>query len=95
MYNFLFGKKPNKNTVRKAAEHLIAIYGTTTSLEVKKYLRADGYVAFQYEISRKLDKICHECRWGFNCNGTFRTYFIPQALTVTYTQQAQAAFSVN
>jgi arginine repressor len=92
----LFGKRPQINTVRKAAEHLIAIYNATSTLEVKKYLRAQGYVVFQYDVSRKMDKICHENKWSFQCNGTFRVYFIPQPLTVAQTnQQNVPAFSAN
>jgi hypothetical protein len=94
MLNLLLGKRPSKNTIRKAAEHLIAIYGVTTTLEVKKYLRAQGYIAFQYLISKKMDSICAECNWQFTCNGKFRVYFIPK---INFSAQTLSvpSFSVN
>ena len=97
MCNILIGKKPNKNTVRKAADHLIAIYSATTTLEVKRYLRALGYVAFQNDISRKMDELQRSCGWAYSCNGSFRLYFVPQSLQVAQGQQATSmpAFSVN
>ncbi len=79
MCQILYGKKPNKNSVRKAAEHLMAIYGTTTTLEVKKYLRALGYVAYQHEISQKMDKLAEESNWAFTFNGVFRVYAVAYA----------------
>jgi hypothetical protein len=98
----LYGKKPNKNSVRKAAEHLIAIYGTTTTLEVKKYLRALGYVAYQHDISQKMDILAAEQNWAFTFNGVFRVYAVAYAtsLQVTLPQvQAQTlpaiSFSAN
>jgi hypothetical protein len=94
MLNLLFGKRPNKNTIRKAAEHLMAIYGATTTLEVKKYLRAQGYIAFQYYISSKMDVICAECNWHYEFNGTFRIYFIPQTQTRAQSE-AVPSFSDN
>lgn len=99
MCAILIGKKPNRNTVRKAADHLIAIYGATTTLEVKKYLRALGYVAFQNDISQKMDAVQSFSGWAYTCNGQFRLYFIPQPPQIAQAQQAQTAslpvFSVN
>ncbi len=94
--SILIGKKPNKNTVRKAADHLIAIYSATTTLEVKRYLRANGYVAFQSDISRKMDELQRACGWAYSCNGSFRLYFVPQPLQIPQGQQvSMPAFSVN
>lgn len=78
----LYGKKPNKNAVRKAAEHLMAIYGTTTTLEVKKYLRALGYVAYQHDMSKKMDKLAIEFNWAFTSNGVFRVYAVAFATSL-------------
>jgi hypothetical protein len=90
--NFLlFGKKPTKNTIRKAAEHLMAIYGSTTTLEVKKYLRALGYGAFQSDISDKMDDLYLDCGWKFTFNGQFRVYFKPQD---DFSYQAKKATSI-
>lgn len=94
MLNLLFGKRPNKATIRRAAEHLMAIYGATTTLEVKKYLRAQGYIAFQHHISSKMDIICAECHWHYEFNGTFRIYFIPQIQNQAQSQ-AVPSFSQN
>lgn len=96
MFKILFGKKPRKNTIKNAAEHLISIYGCTTTLEVKKYLRAMGYIAFQWDISKKMDAICDENRWAFNFNGQFRVYFMPTQLAVTHNANYSIpAFSAN
>ena len=97
MSTILIGKKPNKNTVRKAADHLITIYSATTTIEVKRYLRALGYVAFQSDISRKMDELQSVCGWAYTCNGQFRTYFVPQPLQVVQDQQVVGlpTFSVN
>lgn len=96
MLAMLFGKRPRKSTIKHAAEHLLAIYGTTTTLEVKKYLRALGYIVFQKDISNKMDMICAENQWAFSFNGQFRLYFIPQALSVVHSStQAIPAFSAN
>jgi hypothetical protein len=96
MFKILLGKKPRKNTIKNAAEHLIAIYGSTSTLEVKKYLRAIGYIAFQWEISKKMDTICDENGWAFNFNGQFRVYFMPTQLTVTHNANYSIpAFSAN
>ncbi len=97
MCTILIGKKPNKNTVRKAANHLIAIYSATTTLEVKRYLRALGYVAFQSDISQKMDELHHSCGWAYSCNGSFRLYFVPQLMSVGQGQTSTNAptFSVN
>lgn len=95
MLNILFGKKPQTNTIRKAAEHLIAIYGTTTTLEVKKYLRAQGYLVFQRDVSQKMDRIGSTCGWAFQFNGHFRIYYIPQLQPLASANYAVPAFSIN
>jgi hypothetical protein len=97
MSSILFGKKPSKNTVRKAAEHLMAIYSVTTTLEVKKYLRVLGYVAFQSDISNKMDALQPSCSWAFTCNGQFRVYFKSQPQNDLQAQDAASlpAFSDN
>jgi hypothetical protein len=82
MCQILYGKKPNKKSVRKAAEHLMAIYGTTTTLEVKKYLRALGYVAYQHDISQQMDKLTTQLQWAFTFNGVFRVYAVAFASTL-------------
>jgi hypothetical protein len=93
--NFLlFGKRPSKNTVRKAAEHLMGIYGTTTTLEVKKYLRVIGYGAFQTDISDKMDALYPLCGWEFTCAGEFRVYSKIQAKQYSLAKHV-LAFSAN
>lgn len=67
-----------KKAVLKSATHLMAIYGFTTTLEVKLYLRAIGYIAFQRDMSRWMEELALLNGWGFESNGTFRTYYPTQ-----------------
>ncbi len=64
----------NKELVKQAAEHLILSNGITTTLEVKKHLREQGYLAFQREVSRMLETISKEHEWRFEYNGKYRIY---------------------
>ena len=92
---FLAGKRPNKRSVQKAADHLIAIYGSTTTLEVKKYLRAKGYIAFQRDVSSKMELLSDELGWAFMCNGQYRAYFVPVATTTPSPGKYQLLHSAN
>lgn len=71
-------KTLDKETIRETAMHLMALHGTTTTLEIKQWLRAQGYLAFQAEISVMMDEIWLEEGWVYDCNGLFRTYRQPR-----------------
>lgn len=67
-------KHAGKTAVKQAAEHLILTNGETTTLEVKNWLRKEGYAAFQTEVSRWMFKISQEQDWEFESNGLYRIY---------------------
>lgn len=71
-----FKTRPYANyaAVKSAAETLMIINGETTTLEVKKLLRLEGFLAFQQEISRMMDDLSQEKDWSYSCNGLYRTY---------------------
>ncbi len=63
------------HAVKRAADTLMLLNGETTTLEVKKFLRLEGYIAFQQEISDMMDYIAKTYgNWVYTCNGKFRTY---------------------
>ena len=66
--------KPDRSVVRAAAYTLMLANKTTTTLEVKNFLRHQGYLAFQNEISPMMDRLAHEEGWIFHFNGNFRIY---------------------
>ncbi|MEM6628127.1 MAG: hypothetical protein AAF694_00565 [Bacteroidota bacterium] len=65
----------NKNAVILAGEYLMFEHGNTTVLEVKLWLRSQGYYAHQEEVDQWMDLISKERDWGYTCNGIFRSYF--------------------
>jgi len=67
-------KHADKAAVKKSAELLMMINGETTTLEVKKILRLEGYIAYQAKVSELMDIIAAETQWPFTCNGVYRTY---------------------
>lgn len=64
-----------KAEVFNTAEKLLAEKGETTTLEVKMNLRAQGYIAFQRDISYFMELVAEEAGWQFTCNGRNRTYY--------------------
>ena len=60
-----------QNAVEKAASLLIEIRGNCTTLEIKKYLRADGWKIRQQEVS---DAMAQMDGVVYTDNGKFRTY---------------------
>lgn len=67
-------KTAGKTAVKQAAEHLMLTNGETTTLEVKNWLRQEGYTAYQADISRWMFKIAKEQNWAFQSNGRHRVY---------------------
>ncbi|MFK7933867.1 MAG: hypothetical protein AB8G22_10175 [Saprospiraceae bacterium] len=70
----------NNETVRIVAIELMEQNNTTSTLEVKKVLRAMGFWAIQTDISARMDEICEQEEWHFTCNGSFRTYFVREEI---------------
>ncbi len=60
-----------------AATMLMLAEGSTTTLNVKLYLRDRGFRAGQSEVSSWLFRIATREKWIINDNGTFRVYYFP------------------
>lgn len=73
-------KTLNKEIVKRVAENLLIDNGKTTTLEVKKKLRARNYFALQADISLFLAHISEEEGWDYDCNGVHRTYYLQISL---------------
>ena len=69
--------KPDINTVKITATTLILAEGTTTTLEIKKHLRKQGYTAYQADISKQMKQIAQEEGWQAYDNGIFYIYTFP------------------
>lgn len=60
--------------VKEAAELLMLRNGSTTTLEVKNYLRSKNYEAFQQDISYLMNWWAIEEDWRFQCHLSYRIY---------------------
>jgi len=69
-------RKAGKLEVLQSAEHLLDQKREVTTLEVKLDLRAQGYVAFQAEVSFWMAQLAQEQDWLYTFNGTFRVYHL-------------------
>ena len=65
----------DKNAVILAAEYLMFEHGNTTVLEVKLWLRSQGFVAIQEEVEQWMEVLLEERDWGYTSNGKFRSFF--------------------
>lgn len=83
----------SKLDVKRAAEFLIEKYGAISILEVKNWLRNEGLVAFQSDISRFMKKLAYENNWDWEFNGRFRFYFLPEE--DLYKKNLLEVFSLN
>jgi len=64
----------DKAAVKRVAEILMLINGETTTLEIKKLLRLEGFIAYQRDVSKMMKALVEENVWTFTCNGIYRTY---------------------
>ena len=64
----------DKEIVLGMAEALMILNGKTSTLDVKKELRKQGYFATQSVVSHFMDILGDEENWVFEFNGTFRIY---------------------
>lgn len=60
--------------VCQITEALMLTHGTTTTLEVKKELREQGFYAVQAEVSVLMEELAEDRNWKFWSNGRFRVY---------------------
>ena len=70
-------KALDRHSVRIAATMLMLAEGSTTTLNVKSYLRDRGFRAGQSEVSSWLFRIATRERWIIDDKGTFRAYYFP------------------
>lgn len=63
------------SAVSKTFHNLLLMYGETTSLEVKNYLRKQGYWAVQEDVAPVIRLLAAEEDIDFDFNGLFRTYY--------------------
>jgi len=75
--------KLTEDIVKDKAYALMSKYGKTTTLDVKKALRTDGYWAVQQEISAMMESLQQNEGWDFDANGRHRTYFLVNPPVVT------------
>lgn len=67
-------KTLDKGVVQKAAEALMKKNDATTTLEVKKALRADDYFAEQRKVSDFMLELSSELDWPYTTNGLHNSY---------------------
>ena len=80
----------NNETVRVVAVELMEQNGTTSTLAIKKVLRAMGFWAIQSDISDRMKEICEQEEWHFTCNGAYRTYFVREEVQYMFRHLTQA-----
>lgn len=71
-------RRLNYEAVQAMADALILQRGATTTLEVKMALRAEGFLAYQRDISAMMDLLVQDAGWAYECNGEYRTYFFAE-----------------
>ncbi|MEN9609844.1 MAG: hypothetical protein RLZZ628_658 [Bacteroidota bacterium] len=76
-------KKLTTRAVRHAAEMLMRQNGSTSTLEVKMLLRTQLYMAFQKDVSSKMNTLATQCGWNHAFNGSFKEY---RLFPLTYIQ---------
>lgn len=62
------------DAVQQAAETLMLLHNTTSTLDVKNYLRRQNYLALQSDVSRMMSLSVHQKGWKFQYNGSYREY---------------------
>jgi len=67
-------KDLTKADVYDVAMDLIEENGSTTTLDVKKELRNNGFFAKQVEVSNFMSEVADEENWSFTFNGVHRVY---------------------
>lgn len=75
MNNYGIRPIPDKDDVRSAFIDLLEEHGETTSLDVKKELRRNGFWATQEKVTGLMREVADEEGIDFTFNGTYRTYY--------------------
>jgi len=88
-------KSIDKSIVKHYAEALMNKNGSTTTLDVKNVLRADGYFAEQSVVSGHLNTLNSEESWDYTSNGSFNTYSITDPITVATTTSTSKTSKVD
>lgn len=90
------GRKPNVSEVEvlSTSTALIKANGATTTLEVKKKLREDGYWAKQAEVSEIMWKLYGEGKLQStnDMSRQYQIYTMPEPETKTFVQHLQSFF---
>lgn len=81
-------KTASKQDIKDAAIELIKKNTTTTNLDIKTHLRANGFWVSQDEVSDAMRSIASEENFDRQWNGTYNTWSIP-ADSTTSTPAAQ------
>lgn len=63
------------NAVERIATDLLALNGSTTTLEIKDNARAQGYHAVQAAVAQSMYLIWEVRGWHWTFNGIYRTYY--------------------
>ena len=66
------------SAVRESAVRAASRTGTTTTLDVKRSLRAQGFWAVQSEVSDAMAEIASREGWPWWSLGAFRVYGVPR-----------------
>lgn len=83
------------DAVAEAVNHLLDTTGPTTSLDVKNYLRGQGYFATQDDVSARMRTLAtHEGWSSFPVQGGWRLYTRPQPVDPA-TDPAQALLNMS
>lgn len=81
-------KTIDKSIVKHYAEALMNKNGSTTTLDVKNALRADGYFAEQAVVSGHMSTLNSEEGWDYTSNGSYNTYSIPDPIAAVTTSSS-------
>ena len=79
------------SAVRRAAVRASARTGTTTTLDVKRALRARGFWATQRDVSRAVAHLATREGWPWWKLGAFRLYAVPREGQAGMTTASRAA----
>lgn len=93
-------KSLDKSAVQKSAEGLMEKNDTTTTLEVKKALRAGGYFAEQHKVSNFMLELSSELDWPYTTNGMHNSYTLsdpsdPSASTASSSNSSGSTASAD
>ena len=78
-----------KDDVKRVAESMMQVNGSTTTKDVKDQLRAEGFFAKQAAVSEMMATLCdEETDWQYSFNGTYREYTLGNSAHTAITSGA-------